>query len=107
MNPPEHVDIGPHRYTIDASPETGLLLHDEEATGDSRPDRCIVRLDMQRPATKVAETLLHELLHCVWSQTPGRAREFNEHEEEIVSSVAPWLLDMLRRNPDLVKYLTR
>lgn len=106
MNPPEHVDIGPHRYHIDFSPETGLLLHDEMNCGDSRPDRCLVRLDLQRPQTKVAETLLHELVHCVWSQTPCRVSDYDSHEEEIVSALAPWFLDLLRRNPLLVAYLT-
>jgi hypothetical protein len=102
---PAHVDIGPHRYVIDSSPETGVLLHDEENCGDSRPDRCLVRVDASRPPTKVAKTLLHELIHCVWSHTPLRVAEFSGREEEIVSALAPWLLDMLRRNPDLVAYL--
>jgi hypothetical protein len=101
---PTHVDIGPHRFTIDSSPETGHLLHDENSNGDSRPDRLLVRIDPDRPHTKVAETLLHELIHCVWSTTPLRMGE-DEHEEEVVSALTPWLLEMLRRNPDLVACL--
>ncbi len=105
--PPSAVSLGPHRYTIDSSEETALLLHDEENVGDSRPDRLLVRLDTNRPPTKVAETLLHELMHCCWNESALRVHDVNEWEELVVSGLAPWLLELLRGNPDLVVYLTQ
>lgn len=108
MTIPTHIDMGPHRYTVDSSEETGLLLHDEEANGDSRPDRLLIRLDPTRPPTSVAETLLHELIHCAAAHSGLKAIEdFRDMEEQVVSALAPPLLEALRRNPDLVKYLTK
>jgi hypothetical protein len=106
MTLPPHVDVGGHRFRIDASDETADLLHDEDANGDSRPDRSLIRLDPRRPQSQVAETLLHELTHCLWSLTGLPAHEVNEHQEMIVTALAPWLLEALRRNPDLVAYVT-
>lgn len=58
------------------------------------------------PPAAVAETLLHEILHCV-TESAGINAELGEAEEEkLVRRVAPLLLDVLRRNPDLVAYLT-
>ncbi len=105
--PPSAVVLGPHSYTIDSSEETARLLRDEENNGDSRPDRLLVRLDTDRPPTKVAETLLHELMHCCWNESPLRVHDVKEWEELVVSGLTPWLLDLLRRNPDLVAYLTQ
>lgn len=79
--PPATVVIGPHHYVIDYADSTGRLLRSEEARGDSRPDYLHVRLDMDRPHTAIAETLVHELLHCAWHQTSLRASEnLNDHK---------------------------
>ena len=62
---------------------------------------------MLRPdqgADQKADTLLHEVLHAIWEQTPLRSRESDEQEEVVVALAAP-LLDTLRRNPRLVEYL--
>lgn len=48
------------------------------------------------------EVLLHEILHaCIESHSVS-----HEDEEMLVTEVAPVLLDVLRQNPHLVKYLT-
>lgn len=50
-------------------------------------------------------TLLHEALHAVWSTTGLRQLD-NDLEEQVVVGLAPLLLDTLKRNPDLVAFLT-
>lgn len=102
---PTHVTVGPHRYTVDSADFTGQLLRDEASCGDSRPDRLLIRVDNDRPHTGIAETLLHELIHCCWSITALRATD-NPDEEQVATALAPLLLDALRRNPTLVAYLT-
>lgn len=104
VNPPAHVDLGGHRYTVRCDDDTAKLLREEEARGDSRPDRLLIRLDVDRPHTAVAETLLHETLHCAWSLTSLRQDDIDE--EKVVAGLAPILLEALRRNPDLTAYLT-
>jgi hypothetical protein len=103
---PDHVDLGPHRYTIDASHEAATLLREDGSNGDSRPDRHLIRLDIDRPHTAVAVTLLHELVHCAWQHTNLRVDHDPDHEERIVTALAPLLLEAVRRNPTLTAYLT-
>jgi hypothetical protein len=104
--PPAELELGPHRYRIDASDETGQLLHGEDARGDSRPDQLLIRLNLQIPHTSAAETLLHETLHAAWDQTSLGLVHDDDAEEVVVKALAPLLLDLLRRNPKLVAYLT-
>lgn len=104
---PSPIHIGPHAYEVRCDPDTASLLRDEHSRGDSRPDQLLIRLDTERPHTAVAETLLHEALHCVWHQTPLRTDgTLDDYEEAIVTALAPVLLGLLRHNPDLVGYLT-
>ena len=103
---PATVTIGAHTFEVRTDTETGKLLHDEGSRGDSRPDHHLIRLDTGRPRTAVAETLLHETLHCLWDQTALTVHEANEHQELVVTALAPGLLALLRANSDLVDYLT-
>lgn len=103
---PDHVNLGSHRISIDATEATARLLRDEDSRGDSRFDQLLVRLDADRPHTAATETLLHELLHCCWNASALRALEVDEAQELVVTALAPPLLEILRRNPDLVTYLT-
>lgn len=105
MKVPKRLKLGAHVYEIRSDTDTARLLRDEEARGDSRPDHLIIRLDADRPHTSVAETLLHEALHCVWNQT-SLTVDLHDEEEKAVTALAPLLLQLMRRNPDLVAYLT-
>lgn len=51
------------------------------------------------------ETFLHESLHAIFYQ--GHLRPFVRHgeDEQVISGLAPQLLDYLRSNPEAVKYL--
>lgn len=51
-----------------------------------------------------ADTLLHEILHAIWSVVGGAAYE-EADEERIVSMLTGTLLDTLKRNQKLARYL--
>lgn len=104
MKVPPSITLGPHLYEIRCDTDTARLLRDEESKGDSRPDHLLIRLDTDRPHTGLAETLLHEALHCVWHQT-SLSVDHGEAEEQIVTALAPLVLQLLRANPDLVTFL--
>jgi pantoate kinase len=104
---PLGIAMGAHLYEVRYDPDTAALLQDEGALGDSHADRLLIRLDPSRPHTAVAETLLHELMHCAFKSTPLRTDDvLAEQEEAIVTALTPPMLDALRRNPALVDYLT-
>jgi len=52
-----------------------------------------------------AEVLTHELLHAAWSASSLDASEAKEHEELIVSTLAPSVLDLIIQNPKIIAYL--
>lgn len=65
----------------------------------------LIYLDAIQPADHKRVALLHEVLHGVWHCHDFKAeREWSE--EQVVTFLAPVLLDTLRRNPALVTYLT-
>lgn len=103
---PTQIHLGPHRITIDATEATARLLREEDSRADTRFEQLLIRIDGQRPHTAAAETLLHELLHCCWNSSALCALEVDEEQELVVTALAPVLFDVLRRNPDIVAYLT-
>lgn len=105
MKIPAEIRLGSHLYSVRCDTDTARLLRDEDAKGDSRPDHLIIRVDPDRPHTSLAETLLHEALHCVWHQT-SLSVDHSEAEEVAVTALAPLILQLLRVNPDLVAFLT-
>lgn len=101
---PEQVRVGPHVYEIRADRQTAAMLRENGSRAETRADRCLVLLDPDIGPR--AESLLHELLHCAWNLTSLRVTEaLDEHEESVVTSLAPLILGMLRDNPDLVRFL--
>lgn len=52
----------------------------------------------------MADTLLHEILHQCLIVT-GVDVKNRKVEEQLISTITPMLLDTLRRNPEVVKYL--
>jgi hypothetical protein len=65
--------------------------------------RQIIFLDSRTQPDHLAITVLHEVLHAVHRIAGVQS---DAKEEAIVTQYAPLLLDVLRRNPDLVAYLT-
>lgn len=106
MKVPGSLLLGAHVYEVRADKDTARLLRDEDSRGDSRPDQLIIRIDADRPHTAVAETLWHEAMHCAWNHTGLNLGLEEDDEEKIVTAISPLLFELLRRNPDLVAYLT-
>lgn len=105
MTIPKSVVVGPHTVTVRSDPDTCLLLREDGKSGDSLKPQLVIRVDTTCPHTTAADTLLHEVLHHIWDITSLRLGD-NEREERVISALSPLLLDVLRRNPTLVTYLT-
>lgn len=106
---PEHIDIGPFRYTITSDE---LARHRAQETaqtillGHTDHDALTVILSEKMPDGLARETLMHELLHVVNEVTGLRTKWGNAKEERIVRRLSPILLELLQRNPDAVSFLT-
>jgi hypothetical protein len=106
---PDHVDIGPFRYTIIRDERARLRMQEATQTlllGHTDLDNLTVIIGEKMPAGLARETLMHELLHVVCEVTGLHEKWGKSKEERIVRRLSPMLLELLQRNPDLVKYLT-
>lgn len=103
--PPPSIAVGVHRYSVATDAAVCEDLRSEVKRGTVDPDRLLIRVDVSAPFTLTADTLLHEILHACWNQTPLRERD-EDDEERTVTALTPLLLGVLRDNPDLVAYLT-
>ncbi len=101
---PAAVIVGPHVYRIAATRKAERKL-----TADGNLGMCdtttstILVMPGQSP-TQLADTLLHEIIHAAFDQTPLRQGNTGT-EEEIVSALTPILLGVLRNNPEFVELL--
>jgi hypothetical protein len=75
----------------------------EQRAGRTKIGRQLIAIADDQAADQERDTVLHEVLHCM-SRIVGLIRDDDE-EERIVAALTPLLLDVLRRNPDLVGYL--
>jgi hypothetical protein len=100
---PRHVTLGAHRIRISTDPS----LAERGANGETYRESLEVRIFDRLAPTIEREVVIHELLHAAWHQTglrsPGPTADL---EEEIIGSLAPLVLELLRRNRPLVDYLT-
>jgi len=97
---PKEVQVGPYAFAVSKVDE--IVAIDEEVDGLIRTDRLTIEIKDHLGSDYEAECLIHECLHAVWFQT----RLPDKGEEEIVKRLAPALLDLIRRNPDLVAYFS-
>ena len=102
MTPPRKVKVGPHRFSLYAA--KGLV--DAGCTGGCGEDTQSIVIDDDLGVTVEKETVLHELMHAIWHQTTLDRTYTDEQEEQVVWSLAPFILALLRENPRLVAYLT-
>lgn len=104
MKPPRHVDVGPYRYRIvvgTAAIDRKSVEMGSELVGKYDGVAQTITLDPTLRFDGVRDTLLHELLHALLVPL-----ELDDKEEErIIQQLSPALLDLLRRNPKLARYL--
>lgn len=99
---PAIVTVGPYRYDI---VEDDGRIADEGANGKHYPDRLTIVYSTDPHPAKLQEVILHELMHALLTMA-GLDQDLDEdHTEAVARRVTPWLLDVLRSNPDLVAYL--
>jgi hypothetical protein len=100
---PRNVKIGPFKYALrwsvrvpeqEHGPLYGYCDNDEQIIYCRRTG---VHHD------QIADTLMHEILHAALHV--GRTNLTENQEEKVVAALAPLLLDILRRNPQVLAYL--
>jgi hypothetical protein len=107
MQPPSRVIVGPFPYVVLTDPKhvakARRRAHDGRL-GETDTTHLQIMVDAELPVAQVRDTVLHEVLHAV-TWTVGGWRK-GDGEDDYIGRVSPILLDTLRRNPQLVAYLT-
>lgn len=111
-DPPGTVLVAPYEYTINTDQETWDRLkanvpkaHDMWGHTDHQKMAIAVEPGMGYDA--LADTVLHEVLHCVLAQGQGlqHLSSVDDVEEYVIERMVPRLLGVLRDNPRLVDWL--
>lgn len=103
---PERVIIGPMIYGIAndiATYAQSVVDTNEQVYGRVNYGECQIILDPKQHDQHKRVALLHELLHACWHVTDPL--DPSNCEEMAVRAITGPLLDVLRRNPELVAYL--
>ena len=108
---PTNIQVGPLRLAIEFTDNVSEKLNKQtEQDTESITYGCLVHKDQTiylasgQKEDITADTLLHEILHAVWSVVGGWAYT-DADEERIVAMLTGTLLDTFRRNKDLTRYL--
>lgn len=110
---PDHVLIGPHRFSIRWD-QNELLRMARAGAGDcfgqSEMAGMTIVISPDRSFTGMQETLLHEILHClIWeagiSIPENPEADENDREEKLVGQFSGILLDCIKRNPQVFDWL--
>ena len=112
IDAPEYVDIGPHRYSVSygqGAMDRARVEHESpNSVGKTLfvPNRIII--DPEQAPSQQRSTLLHEALHAIvfshggWWSTKAEPMT----EERAILLIEGGLLELLRRNPHVIKWLT-
>ena len=109
---PTDVRIGPFTWTIHVDDE--MILAAEDAAGEGRfgitapRTHRILVATASRPEQAIRETVVHELLHAINVTYSIKVPEYGdqgEKEETAVATLATPLLEVLQRNPMLLRWL--
>lgn len=98
--PPASIQIGPLRYSVEMNQRVADAA---SAWGRIEFKSQTIALDPDQASDHMAITLLHEVLHGCWHHANIEAHGGDQEKE--ITALAPTLLDVMRRNPELVAFL--
>lgn len=96
---PDAVLVGATRYTVES--------RDRKLFGRTDNRHSTIMVSSRQSGASARDTLLHEVLHAIlWCSAAGRMLPLgDEDEERLVRLLTPWLLAVIRDNPELIDYL--
>lgn len=108
VSPPSSVAVGPFRYRVSLDSQEMLRMCRSQRTdllGNCDQRSLTILVEPDQAAGQMADTMMHEVLHAVVDMVGLGSEWGSEKEEAVVTRLSPALLDVLRRNPELVAYL--
>lgn len=108
--PPSPIKVGPYEYTIHFRPERAMDLFGYLAITFTTKQVILVSAGMA--GGHLRETVLHEIMHTCQNikdrmGVDGLDSDGTMTADEFIERTAPELLEVLKDNPELVKWLTK
>ncbi len=100
--PPRKLQHGGLTFHVEVL-EQPRSSNDEKCYGTCDFNKRIIELEGNRPSDAEATTLLHELLHVLFSKA-GDCKP--QDEEQVVRMMAAGIMDWFLQNPSLINYLS-
>ncbi len=94
--------ISPYDYRIHYDDNLSKAAN---VLGVCQSDDNIIIIDPTSARMVQKETLLHEAMHAMWNQTALDGIYSDEQEEQVVFTLTPRIVALLRDNPAFVKEL--
>jgi hypothetical protein len=101
MKRPKTIRVGAFDYRVELEP---TLAEKAGVLGLCVTDNITIYLDGNMPDPVEAETLLHEALHAMWTQTTLDKMYTDEQEEAIIHSLSPAIFLFLQENRDYLRW---
>jgi hypothetical protein len=104
---PKQLKIQGKTYKIDGPEE---ILDEADELGHTYAYKCLIRYghNATEEPQQLRDTILHEVLHALYYEN-GLANELkttdDDLEEQVVRRTATGMLQILRDNPQLIKFL--
>lgn len=97
---PKVIYVGPHDYDVQTKKHLDLL-------GETDNSNTAITLKARQSRTSMQDTILHEALHAiVFNSGLFKTLDLdNETEEKLVVTISPWILQLIKDNPELVQFL--
>lgn len=105
LRPPATVQVGARKYRVEISDQSTKAL---DCLGATLGQYSLIVLSPSQDYQSLRETVIHELLHALVFDTDGGNESWLDEatEEKVCRYLAGRLVDLFRRNPRLVAYLT-
>jgi len=97
---PESIVVLGQRFTVHWEPYDAGLLNEPDKAGRTDLMQQVMHIRQGAGFHQTRETVLHELIHVCLNLVSSR-----EHDEELVAGLAPVLLELLRRDGQLMDWL--
>jgi hypothetical protein len=85
------ITVGAHVVNVMMGDDVDLELAREGKYGDSDVERLTIRVRSDVPNSVRRETILHEVMHHIWAQTPLPVMFSEEQEEQVIRALSPLL----------------
>jgi len=104
---PTEIWVGAKPYQVvydKAAMDAESVKREHRLLGLSQHTNLRIIINNEVPEQILRDTLIHEMLHCLWIDA-GMDELESLTEEQIISCLAPRLVSVLRVNPELLKYV--